>query len=455
MSFRGVSREISEWFGRLEGSPRRELFVIASALFGGIIFGLYVPLSARGAFLLAALVAATGCFVVKTRLQLVMLIALVVSLLGLAKAELARVELQATVPEKFLNRAFVYEGVVRGYPRRSLKTTSFDLKVDRVDTEAASLKLRVVGALYPEVQIGDRLEVRCTLKKERPESCRVYELKIVVQASGLTGILARLRSFVTDLTASIFPEPQGSLMRGLLFGADADISRDLRDDFRRAGLSHIVAVSGSNVGLITIYVYVFLVAVWLPRKRAVLAVAGALLFFLFFVGFEPALLRAAVMGSLYLISKYLGRPQAMPNIFLATLALLLFLEPELFFNLGFQLSALATFGILFVAPRLEPYAQWIPNIKGLREIVLMTVAAILTTTPLLYAIFGTLSLVGIFSNVLVIPLLTPTIALGLVALGLAVVSPVVGLIVALPVMLLLTIILLLAHIFAALPYAQL
>jgi competence protein ComEC len=195
----------------------------------------------------------------------------------------------------------------------------------------------------------------------------------------------------------------------------------LADDFKTAGLSHLTAVSGTNVAIVAGAVLLLLRALTVgPRTSAVmagLAVAG----FVVLARPSPSVLRAAVMGGIALVSLASGRPRsAMPALGAAVLVLV-FASPPLARDPGFALSVLATAGLVLLGPG---WAAWLRSRRvppGAAEALAVPAAATVATAPVIAAISGTVSLVSIPANLLAAPAVAPATVLGVLA---AVVSPV-------------------------------
>lgn len=212
---------------------------------------------------------------------------------------------------------------------------------------------------------------------------------------------ARLANGVRRLlmagTGSFSPE-QRSLYAGLVLGDDRAQSRALSDAFRGAGLTHLLAVSGQNVA--------FLLAVLAPGLRRLrlwprfgLTVA-ALGFFALTTRFEPSVLRAVVMAGLAAFASTIGRPVSSLQLLGLAVALLLAVDPLLVHQVGFQLSVLATLGIVTLA---EPIARRLPLPRAVALPAAVTVAAQLATAPLLVARFGPVPVAALPANLLAEP----------------------------------------------------
>src|SRR6478735_6046521 len=208
------------------------------------------------------------------------------------------------------------------------------------------------------------------------------------------------------------PAEQRALVPALVDGDDAGLDPGLADDFRATGLTHLLAVSGTNLTLLVGFLLV--VARWVGVRGRWLYVVGALGIagFVLLARTEPSVLRAAVMGAVGLLALgFNGRQRGSRALGVAVVVLLL-VQPGLATSLGFALSVLATGGILLLAPGWrDALARWLP--RWLAEAVAVPAAAQLACTPLVAAISGQVSLVAVVANLAVSPVVGPATVLGL------------------------------------------
>src|SRR3954463_2943727 len=208
------------------------------------------------------------------------------------------------------------------------------------------------------------------------------------------------------------PADQRALVPALVDGDDARVDPALQDAFRTTGLTHLLAVSGTNLTLVVGFL------LWLARWFRVrgrwlhLGAATGIAGFVLIARAEPSVLRAAVMGSIGLVALGTdGRHRALRGLGGAVVVLVL-VDPGLAVSAGFALSALATGGILLLAPAWrDALARWLP--RWVAEAVAVPAAAQLACTPLVAAISGQVSLVAVAANLLAAPAVGPATVLGL------------------------------------------
>lgn len=291
-----------------------------------------------------------------------------------------------------------------------------------------------------------RAKVRRTLTNAvQPSFARTY---------AMFGLLYDWREAVENRIGMVFPEPHGSLLAGLLTGTRRGLPKNLSDDFRTAGLTHIVAVSGYNVTVILSIFGSFLF--WLPLKKRFLPLALGALGFAVFTGGSPPVVRAAIMGVLGLLALQTERVATPRLIVLWTAVIMLIPNPMmLWHDASFQLSFLAVIGLMELSPYLKKIFVHVPETLGIRDSLTATVAAQIATLPISMIIFRQLSLVAPVTNILVAPLIPLAMLTGSLATLLSVVWMPLGLLVGYLGWLLLQMILWIATVGAHVPLAAL
>jgi competence protein ComEC len=208
------------------------------------------------------------------------------------------------------------------------------------------------------------------------------------------------------------PSDQAGLVPALVDGDDAGLPTDLEEDFRTTGLTHLTAVSGTNLTLVVGALLVL--ARWAGVRARALTLVGVLgvLGFVLLARPEPSVLRAAAMGSVALVGLGHDGRRRGPRALGAAVLLLLLVDPWLAVSPGFALSALATAGILWFAPGWrDRLSRWLP--RWVAEAVSVPLAAQLACTPLVASISGQVSLVAVAANLLAAPAVGPATVLGL------------------------------------------
>jgi competence protein ComEC len=217
---------------------------------------------------------------------------------------------------------------------------------------------------------------------------------------------ARVRRAALDAMAERLPPVSAALLGGLLLGERTELPPDVHDAFRRAGVYHVLAVSGFNVALLAGAVWSVLRTAGGSRRTAALSAMLAVVGFAAVVGPEPSVLRATLMAVLVLAAVVVEREASVTNSLALAALVILAARPGDLLDPGFQLSFAATAGIVAA-----------PLPRGLvGSAIGVSVAAQLAVLPITLAHFNQLSTIGIVANLAVVPLAAAATILGLVGL---------------------------------------
>jgi len=286
--------------------------------------------------------------------------------------------------------------------------------------------------LYPEIAYGEIMRVTCRLEKPEPFNDFAYDRYLAVahiyaicnwpkiierlsqNAISFSGtVLALKKKFLNRLNA-IMPEPQASLLAGLLVGSRQGIPDDVNEDFKRTGLSHIIAISGYNITIIATCI-LGMTKRLIGRKRSFWFIVGVLGVFVILTGAQASVVRAAVMGVIVLLSRTLGRQTNISIIILLAAGIMVLINPlVLAFDIGFQLSFLATVGLVYLSPIMERFFGWVPESFSMRESVRSTLSATIMTLPLLMYYFGRVSIISPLANLVILPVIPLVMATGFI-----------------------------------------
>jgi len=212
------------------------------------------------------------------------------------------------------------------------------------------------------------------------------------------------------------PEPQASLAVGILLGLQSSIPADVSADFSATGTSHILVISGWNISIIAAALYSLAEGLRLSKRKAFWAILACIWIYTFFVGGTPTVIRAAVMGTIVVVGQRLERPaHAWTTLFAACWAMTLW-DPQTLWDLGFQLSALATASLFAYGKGVEALLLRTPLRVGwldwAREALTATLAAQILALPLILYQFGNLSIIAPLANVVLLPMVPYAIVLG-------------------------------------------
>ena len=398
----------------------------------------HAPLAAVGLLTIAAilLVALSGI----ARVSLLPALALAAVTLGLLRAGLVEPPGADLLPYHG-NRATVAQGLVVEQPADHGGAYSFRLSVDRIRESPDSTWLDVSGDVRvtarptialtegrspPIFRYGDRLEIRGRL--ESPEPIEDFDYPAYLESQGIRTVaafpevvliseengspfrrwLSTVRIALADSIERTVNEPAAAFGQAILLGMRDGLPNSLVDDFRGTGASHLLAISGLHVGM-ALVMAASLGALAFGRRRGLylLLPLGAIWLYALLSGMSPSAVRATAMGTVYLLAIAVGRPRSLlPALALAALVMTA-IDPAILRSISFQLSFAAMLGISVYVERVQDKLAPQPEASGLRSAIVGTigvsVAATLSTAPLIALHFGHMPLVGLPVNLLVLP----------------------------------------------------
>jgi competence protein ComEC len=233
------------------------------------------------------------------------------------------------------------------------------------------------------------------------------------QGNPIWSVLFKFKAHALSVVEQIFPPPESDLMAGILLGVASGIPADLQQAFKNSGTAHIIAISGYNISILSaVFYYVF--TRLLGRWRGAAATAISIALYTLLVGAGASVLQAAIMAWIGLLGEQIGRRQAGANSLVFTGAIMCLVTPTFPLNISFQLTFMATLGLVLYATPLQAAfqklaARFLPQTRVDRlagpvgDYFLMTLAAQITTLPVMAYQFRSLSLVALIANPLVLP----------------------------------------------------
>ncbi len=240
-------------------------------------------------------------------------------------------------------------------------------------------------------------------------------------ASAVQRIAHSVRSRFAAAVRDVLPTGQAEMLPALVLGDTSAVTSETSRDFRAAGMTHLMAVSGANVTIVC--AAVLFSARLIGPRAAVLLAALALVAFVIVVQPTASVLRAAVMGAIALAGVLTSRRrQAIPAL-AATLLVLLAVAPQLAVDVGFALSVFATAALIVIAPVWSRRLVGTGCPKPLADAMAVAWAAQLVTAPLVAAISGRFSVVAVLANLAAAVVVAPITVLGTAAAALAAIWP--------------------------------
>ena len=244
-----------------------------------------------------------------------------------------------------------------------------------------------------------------------------------------------LRHRLSGTIAEVLPEPQASFVQGILLGMRGNIPSSLRTDFARSGTTHLLAISGLHLSIVTgillaigsrlfgrrynIYIWLALLAIWL---------------YAVITGMNPPVMRAAIMASLFLAAELFGRQRSAITALTFAGAVMVGISPQILWDASFQLSFLAMVGLIFVAPWLQAQSRRAVGatlgesgiaagtVGYVSDTFCVTLGIIIIIWPLIAYYFGIVSLVAPLATFLALPALPGIIVTGALAAGVGMIA---------------------------------
>ncbi len=325
--------------------------------------------------------------------------------------------------------------------------------------------------LYPEFYYGDKVKLKGRLTE--PMEFDTFSYKNYLRLFDVHSVMYRprveilsrnngsifyeklfaLKSNFENRLNKLMPEPMASFEAGLLTGSRKGIPEELMKNFNLTGLTHIIAISGYNISLIIVLISGLFKNV--SRNRKIPLIILIIIVFTLFVGASAAVVRASIMGIISVIALWFGRQSQVINALLISAFIMVLMNPfTLIYDAGFQLSFLATLGLIITGKHLEKLFGFLPDQFGLREAFAMTFSAQLFALPVIMLNFRRLSIISPVANVLVVPFIPFAMFFGFVSVIISYLSFDLGFVLMLPAWLCLKYIVKVTEILANLPFAS-
>lgn len=323
-----------------------------------------------------------------------------------------------------VNKKVVLEGIVSDEPEEKENYNRFVLK-----EEKTNVKILVYLQIYPKYKYGDKLKIGGILKK--PENFNDFDwvsylakddvfyemfypqVEFISSGNGfwLKEKLFALKNNFLSAIDSVVPEPHSAFLGGIAIGAKEGLPKDLQDKFRTTGVAHIVALSGYNITIVAETIMLFFS--FLPQYLAIGGGVIGVILFAIMTGASSTVLRASIMALLVLTAKATGRIYTVSwALFLAGFFMVLQNPKILRFDTSFQLSFLATLGLIYISPIVKNKLNFVTDKIGLREVFSATISAQIAVLPLLVYKTGLVSIVGLPVNFLILPFIPLTMFFG-------------------------------------------
>jgi len=446
-------------------------------LTAGFTFGIFLSSFFKMGFsfflfllLLSVIIFIYGKFIFKNQARIIFIALFLFSLsLGILRYEIKEIRTINNNLHTQLGEKVNLEGIIIDEPNIKDDTV-------RLTVLSNSEKILVSVGLFPEFKYGDLIQV--SGKLEKPDNFETehgrdfdyigflakddifYQISFAqiefISAGHGSFIKTKLFAFKNAFMAKInflIKEPESSLLGGLLLGAKNSLGKELQTDFRVAGVSHIVALSGYNITIVAIGI-MYLLSFLSKAFSLSFGILGIIAFAIM-TGASATVMRASIMALLVLLAKITGRKYEISRALLLAGIFMLIQNPKiLVFDISFQLSFLATVALILISPLVEPKMTFITEKYKMRELITATIATQIFVLPFILYKMGLFSVFGLFANILILPAIPWIMLFGFIAGMIAFIFSPLAMPVAFICSLLLTYVLKVIYLFSHLPLAS-
>lgn len=332
------------------------------------------------------------------------------------------------------NAKIDFQGLVIKYPKQGEWQ---DLKIKLMPPYNGNISVKLPS--YPSFKYGDLInfsgkiekppvdEYADYLKKENISGTAAFlktELVAENKGSKIKSNLFSLKNRAIANLQKTLPVESAAFMSGIILGERAEFSKELKTAMANSGTTHLVALSGYNISVIGLAIGV-MCGYFLSRRWTFVLSILLIFIFVLMTGAEASVVRAAVMGSILLLARQVGRIYSFRNAIVLAAFFMILENPRILnFDVGFQLSFVALLGLVYLAPAIENFFRLNKenDFFGVKENFLSSFSAQLTVAPMLIFYFGSFSLTAIISNILILTFMPITMALGFILAGLGFIS---------------------------------
>jgi len=311
-------------------------------------------------------------------------------------------------------------------------------------------KLLLIGQVHPQYKYGDLLSVSGVLFEPPTDDTfdtahvlakdNIYSemlfphMKKVGYApeSKIVNILFKIKDAFEEKLKLILPSDNAALADGMLLGNEGSADQSLVDAFRKTGTIHILVLSGYNITVVGAFL-ILLFGYFLPSLAAFFISASGIILFTLMTGATASAVRAAIMAIVGLIAAKTGRLSISLNSLFLSAASMVLINPMLMrFDRGFQLSFLATLGLILVSPVISKKLRFLPNFLSIRENAASSLSVELFVIPLLLSWGAGISLLSPVANILIVGVVPAVMLFSFLGATLSFLSLTVGVIVVSP-----------------------
>lgn len=298
-----------------------------------------------------------------------------------------------------------------------------------------------------DLEYGDRLQVEGEVVDGK-----VVDPKIdIVGSSAWQKSLYSLRQKLKEKIFTSMSEPQASLLAGIVLGAREELPEGFKESLRKTGTIHVVVVSGYNISVVA--GLLIGLSRFIRRQIAIFLALIAIAFYTLLVGADPPAVRAAIMGAVAFTAVFLGRQRFSLYALVLAASVMFFARPSVVSDIGFQLSFLATAGIILFREKIFNFLKFVP--KAFNEDLSTTLAAQSLVVPVIFYHFGSVSAISPVANAAILWTIPLATILGFIFLAVSFAIPFVATLVSWIIWAILTIFVFVVEAFSKISFAYL
>jgi competence protein ComEC len=340
------------------------------------------------------------------------------------------------VLDNLVNKKVLLSAIVVEEPQ--MLDNSSKIIVETIPNAASSTlraKVLIIADRYSTVAYGDEIKLYGKILVPKPIDNFAYDIYLARQGIFYTmtfpsinivahhhgnivrEYLIKIKNNFLEKVNELFSEPRSGLLAGLLVSGRSSLSKAEQAQFTKAGLIHIVALSGFNVTIIAQGLMALLI--FLPKRLRLTIGATGIVGFVVMTGFGATIVRAGIMALLVIAAALIYRTYHVGRALFTAVLFMVLLNPVVIFDVSFQLSCVATFAVIFAAPIvIEKYGsriKFLPEKFKIRETMIGTAVIEIFLLPILLSTSGQISLVTVVTNLLVLPALPIVMGFGFAA----------------------------------------
>jgi competence protein ComEC len=363
---------------------------------------------------------------------------------------------------KYFNETVNIVGILDDEPARKIDKQQLTIRPTEINGSQflGAEKILAAATLYPEYAYGEQLKISCKLTEPKTFTDFDYAKWLTIndiyglcywpeisaysviptirqpaegissegyQISSSVGMtikkdLLSFKNFLINKVNLALHEPYASFLSGLILGAKSSMPPQVLENFRRSGLTHIIAISGWNIAFLSWLAMPLLFFFRIRRGRAFYLMLVIIFAYALLAGASASVIRAAIMGATLLLAQKIHRPNVAGRALLYAVAIMFIQNPRAIYDVGFWLSSAATFGLIYFSPILESaFAK--KKISFANEYLGATITATIFTVPVSLYIFGGVSVWSLPANLLILPFVPIAFVLSLIGMGAAAILP--------------------------------